>query len=269
MWWDRNGAGEQGPPNLWASINTWWVSLAILPSTPNADAQPDSHPPEPETAEQVEAPLIPLHPFMPTIVPDGNPVSDYLRNDLIPDPPTRPDHPWFDRDLNVSLERWLGTPGDDQIVGNDERNVICARAGDDVLAGSGGPDILFGGSGADIYVYDEASDSTGQDFDRIMLLDTETDRIDLPVDISGISDAVEIGTLSRMSFDADLEAALGSEQLAAGEAVLFRPDDGTFSGRTFLVADANGEAGYQAGEDYLISLVGGAPGLHLTIDLFV
>jgi hypothetical protein len=37
-------------------------------------------------------------------------------------------------------------------------------------------------------------------------------------------------------------------------AALFKADAGSHSGQTFLVVDANGIAGYQAGEDFVIRL---------------
>jgi hypothetical protein len=38
--------------------------------------------------------------------------------------------------------------------------------------------------------------------------------------------------------------------------VLFTPDRGTLAGHTFLIVDANGTAGYQAGQDYVIDITG-------------
>lgn len=42
-----------------------------------------------------------------------------------------------------------GTPGDDEIIGNDQRNQINALAGSDSLAGAGARDTLRGGLGND------------------------------------------------------------------------------------------------------------------------
>ena len=47
----------------------------------------------------------------------------------------------------------------------------------------------------------------------------------------------------------------------AAHAVLFKPDSGTLHGKTFLIVDVNGVAGYQAGADLVIQLVTPA---HLT-----
>jgi hypothetical protein len=67
------------------------------------------------------------------------------------------------------------------------------------------------------------------------------------------------GSLSTATFDADLSAALGTSALAAGHAVFFTSDQGELSGQTFLVVDANGQAGYQAGEDYVIHMASAPP----------
>jgi hypothetical protein len=44
--------------------------------------------------------------------------------------------------------------------------------------------------------------------------------------------------------------------LGAGRAGLFTPTAGDLAGTLFLVVDANGEAGYQAGEDFVFALPG-------------
>ena len=65
-------------------------------------------------------------------------------------------------------------------------------------------------------------------------------------------------------------SARRSAGLGAGQAVWFAPDAGDLAGTIFLVVDANGIAGYQAGEDYVFA-VAGAPLADLTghTDIFV
>ena len=130
---------------------------------------------------------------------------------------------------------------------------FAGGAGDDLVYGLGGGDILAGAGGADVFAYEGASDSTGRGFDTLLDFDFAEDRIDLPVAVAGFAEAVTAGTLSLGSFDADLAAALGTA-LAAGQALLFTADGGDFAGESFLVVDGNGEAGYQAGEDYVFLL---------------
>jgi hypothetical protein len=76
----------------------------------------------------------------------------------------------------------------------------------------------------------------------------------LLVGTSAIDARIGHGTLSTASFDTDLAARVNGAHLAAGHAVLYTPDAGTLAGQTFLVVDANGAAGYQAGADFVIDL---------------
>ena len=67
------------------------------------------------------------------------------------------------------------------------------------------------------------------------------------------------GTLSdNGNFNDQLAAAIGATELAKHHAVLFKPDDGNLTGTTFLIIDANGKAGYQAGKDFVVLLTDAA-----------
>ena len=59
----------------------------------------------------------------------------------------------------ASAARIPGTPGDDTLVGTDERDFIHGYAGNDTLAGNGGSDFVFGGRGNDT-----ATGDAGRDF---------------------------------------------------------------------------------------------------------
>ena len=76
------------------------------------------------------------------------------------------------------------------------------------------------------------------------------------------------GSLSTSSFDADLAAAMNGV-LGAGQAALFTASAGTLAGRTFAVVDANGQAGYQAGQDYVIELANMAAPIAPGTDIFI
>lgn len=103
-----------------------------------------------------------------------------------------------------------------------------------------------------------------------LLLDPATDHIDIDAVISGMAPSVRHGHLSVNSFDADLTSTLGRDVLDVGKALLFTPDSGTFAGHTFLVADTNGVAGYQAGEDLIWGIVSTPEDLTaITSDIFV
>jgi Ca2+-binding RTX toxin-like protein len=127
----------------------------------------------------------------------------------------------------------------------------------DALSGGGGADFLRGGSGNDFYFYGTPSESTGADYDTIYGFTPGGDGIVTNNHISDVETKVTHGSLSTASFDSDLAAAIGSGHMGAGRAVLFTPDAGTLSGKTFLVVDDNGVAGYQAGEDFVFRMQAG------------
>jgi len=53
------------------------------------------------------------------------------------------------RDVLIAIESVLGTPYDDTIIGNAQRNVIRGFGGDDVMIGNDGNDSLLGQAGED------------------------------------------------------------------------------------------------------------------------
>jgi VCBS repeat-containing protein len=135
-------------------------------------------------------------------------------------------------------------------AGNDD---LVGGAGNDQLYGGLGADRLEGGAGADTYVYLAAAESTSTGYDSIVGFDWHVDRIDAPGGTRGLSQAGS-GALSTASFDADLAAGLDGV-LGGGQAALFTATNGTLAGHVFAVIDANGVAGYQAGQDLVIELV--------------
>ena len=156
------------------------------------------------------------------------------------------------------LLRFFGGSGNDTLTGG---------AGNDFFFGNLGADTLTGGGGADTFLYNEANESTGSGWDRLVGLTNGIDKIDLPGSISGVATTVASGTLSTASFNADLTAAVGAGQMGAGKAVLFTPTSGTLAGNVFLIADANGIAGYQADQDFVFQLP--TPPPVVTPDLFI
>ncbi len=139
-------------------------------------------------------------------------------------------------------------------------DTAAGGAGNDIFYAEGGADTLTGNGGADTFAYLAVSDSTGAAYDTITDFTAGTDKFDLPVAVAAIDATVATGALSTGSFDTDLAAAVGSGQLAAGHAVLFTPDTGSLATHTFLVVDANGAAGYQAGADFVFDVTGGSLG---------
>ena len=162
------------------------------------------------------------------------------------------------------------TDGRFVLTGGTSNDVLTGGAGNDVLTGNAGNNLFTGGMGADHivsagghdhFIYDDASESTGLAHDVITGFNALEGKFDLDVTVTGINSEVVSGRLSTANFDANLATAIGSAQLAAGHAVLFTPTVGNLAGHTFLIVDANGVAGYQAGQDYVFDL---ASATHLT-----
>jgi hypothetical protein len=162
-------------------------------------------------------------------------------------------------DDSLDFDGSAETDGRYVLQGGQGADHFTAGAGNDILYGWEGADTLTGGAGADRFLYGAASDSTGAHYDTIVDFHFGEDVIDLPVTVTALDTAVSHGSLSTASFDADMSAALGASALGAGHAILFTADQGELSGQTFLVVDANGQAGYQAGEDYVIHLAAAPP----------
>lgn len=161
------------------------------------------------------------------------------------------------------------TDGSFAFLGGGGGDTFLGGAGNDRIEGGGGGDSLTGGGGADLFAYLGAADSSGAGYDSLVDFDAGADRIDLPVAVSGFGEAIEGGSLSAASFDEDLAAALGEDGLGAGKAVLFTPDAGDLAGTLFLIVDGNGEAGYQAGEDFVFALPNADPADLSSTGIFV
>ena len=145
-------------------------------------------------------------------------------------------------ELNGSY-RVAGGAGNDSIIGGEQG---------DILIGRGGADTMKGGGGADVFRYNAVSDSTGIGFDTLVEFNFQADRIDLPVAVTGWTASLR-GALNSATFDADIAAAIDAG-LNPHSAVMFSPDSGDFSGRSFAIVDADGDGSYQAGQDYVFEV---------------
>jgi Ca2+-binding RTX toxin-like protein len=140
----------------------------------------------------------------------------------------------------------LGGPSSDVLIGGSEN--------DEFRGGEGG-DLLTPGKGNDDLLYFSASESGGSRYDWIFGFDFEDDQFQMPFAPVGIDDKINTGSLSPLTFSADLVAAVNASNLAADHAVLFTPDAGDLAGERFLVVDANGTAGFQSGGvDWVVRL---------------
>jgi Ca2+-binding RTX toxin-like protein len=155
---------------------------------------------------------------------------------------------------HIAFDGSAETDGRFAFLGSGSGDVFIGGAGDDRLYGADGGDRLTGGGGADTFFYVAAHESSGPDYDTLTDFDPASDKIDLPGTVTGFAAPVDHGALSLGSFNADLATALGA--LGAGQAAWFAPDGGDLAGKIFLVVDANGKPGYQAGEDYVIAVEG-------------
>lgn len=171
--------------------------------------------------------------------------------------------------LGNSLTGNIGSNRLEGLTGND---VLTGVSGHDTLIGGAGSDVLSGGIGSDVFAFNAVSESSGPTRDTVYEVFFAQDKFDFSVTPLDIDIAVTAGALNEASFDTDLQAAIGAAQLGAGNAVLFDPSAGTLNrdGHFFLVVDANGQAGYQAGQDYVVEFrnLASAPGA-LTLANFI
>jgi hypothetical protein len=98
--------------------------------------------------------------------------------------------------------------------------------------------------------------SSGPFYDKIKGFDfMAMDKFDLPGPVTGVAPPVGVGSLSKATFDGDMAAAVGPALMPMFHAVIFTPSMGGLAGKTFLVVDGNGVAGYQlGGMDYVMEL---------------
>lgn len=140
--------------------------------------------------------------------------------------------------------------------GSAERDgsfILLGGDGIDFLGGGNQGDTLDGGAGNDHFVYTNVHQSTSTTFDTIDHFNAQQDFFDVWFRVQAMDGEIVGGNLSRTTLDADLAAAVNSH-LHAGHAIVFLPSSGDFVGDSFLIVDANGVAGYQAGQDLVIDL---------------
>ncbi|PSJ38529.1 calcium-binding protein [Allosphingosinicella deserti] len=138
-----------------------------------------------------------------------------------------------------------GGRGDDVLSGEHGVDQLIGGDGEDILVGGLGADILDGGAGADVFRFNSAAESTTIRFDTITGFDVTEDRIDLPFEVTQLY-TVNSGSLSVATFRSDLYFS-GNHSAA-----IFTPDSGDLAGRTFLLIDGDGAAGYTPVQDYVI-----------------
>jgi len=155
------------------------------------------------------------------------------------------------------------------LAGTSAADTLVGGTGNDTITGRGRGDTLTGAGGADTFVYTAVSDSTGRGYDTITDFNASADLFDLWVQVTGIDTAITSGSLSPFTIDSNLASSVGAAKLGAHHAVLFTPNAGMLSGKTFLIVDANGVAGYQASADLIILLGNGSSLAGLTAADFI
>ncbi|HEX3808647.1 MAG TPA: bluetail domain-containing putative surface protein [Rhizomicrobium sp.] len=168
---------------------------------------------------------------------------------------------------NSGGDKLSGGVGNDHLNGGAGNDILIGGAGKDLLSGGAGTDTLNGGLGNDVFVYAHASESTGKTHDLVQGFNALQDKFDLNVAVHAINAGLTHGAVSAASFDGDLAKAIGSH-LKAHDAILLTANSGNESGHTFLVVDANGHAGYQAGGDYVFDITGATALSHLSVHDF-
>lgn len=140
------------------------------------------------------------------------------------------------------------------LIGGFDNDVLTGGRHSDTLFGRSGADTLQGGGAQDIFQYANGLDSTAAGFDTIIGFNALEDVFDAGT-VDGVDAHVHSGRLRAADFDSDLGAAVDSDAMAAGHAVLFTPKKGDLAGQLFLIVDTNAEGGYQPG-DLVIHLQG-------------
>ena len=141
-------------------------------------------------------------------------------------------------DLISNFENISGSEFDDVLTGSDDDNELMGREGSDTLTG---------GEGDDIFQFEEASDSTLSDFDTIVDLNIEEDRIVVEENAIDLAAVNQFGSVDFID-EANIQRVLNESEFAADDAATF-----SYNSQLFLVLN-DGVSGYQANSDGIIEI---------------
>lgn len=158
--------------------------------------------------------------------------------------------------------------GNSVLIGSDVGNVLTGsfgvdqingQAGNDTLKGGFGADVLSGDAGSDLLVYGRTGallDSSILGIDTVLGFDFGAGGDKFRFE-GNVPTSVGTQTFTTTSNSALLllGVPLNAANFAAGAAKLLTITGGNSAG-SYLVVDGNNTAGYQAGADYIIKLVG-------------
>jgi hypothetical protein len=141
---------------------------------------------------------------------------------------------------------------------SDGRFVFYGGAGTTDFTGGDKSDTVFVGAGATTLHYTSAAQSTSTTYDTVSGFDFGQDHFDVAGSVTSVTELSGFA-LYVATFNAQLEASalLTSALIGAGDdhgAALLHVGSGNLTGKTFLVVDQNGTAGYQQGSDLVIRL---------------
>ena len=153
-------------------------------------------------------------------------------------------------------DQLIGSKFSDHLLAFDGNDSMNGRGGDDSLRGGTGKDTLTGGGGEDRFVYHNAGESSGRaNHDTITDLNANKDFVAVTFAVTQVESEIHNATVSNANFDSDLATATAG--LASHHAVLVEVDNtGPNANHLFLVVNADGTAGYQAGHDLVIDVTG-------------
>ncbi len=145
----------------------------------------------------------------------------------------------------------LESAGHFDLIGGAGGDHLTGGAGTDRIFGGLGADTLTGGGGQDTFVYTAAAQSNDANVDHVGDFDSDSDLFQFPFVVTAVS------TISAAVND--LDASLGTainDALPAHGALVVKVNLGLLAGHTYLVVDANGDALYTPGTDYVINITG-------------
>ncbi|MBO9427754.1 hypothetical protein J7444_23655 [Labrenzia sp. R4_1] len=185
---------------------------------------------------------------------------------------------------NVDFSAILGSDGH-TFIGSSGVNTIIATSGADSITGGVGADILIGGEGADQFNF-AAGDTTspsaaagGITWDVLIGFDVGSDKISFGTTPASVAFTdVNVGALGAQG--ADLAAAFstlenlvvagGDAELAANGVQVFRAGsvgegfNNDLLNATYVFADVDGVAGWLAGTDTVLQILGASDALSST-----
>ncbi len=161
----------------------------------------------------------------------------------------------FDGSSGAGRYQVYASNGDDVLIGGYGADYFSTGEGDNILEGGLGQD-RFGayGNGLNTYVFTDALESSGPEYDVIEGITLSRTLFDLPFVVEAIDPKVRGPIAEGTLFDQALSLLLPAAALGAHHAVIVDTLLGGYNFYEFLVVDFNGVPGYQSGQDLVIGM---------------